>query len=573
MSNATSSIRTDCWEPGLSTKVEAPDPVQTYPVVCDVLRAGNDLVELIEESSSYEDLINKSSKAAEEWLNKLESTGNPKKDCNAELDSVAGLGSDPRSVTMALRDMRKEILLCLQPQSEGADVSDKNFPEYRVAKHLYKHIGGGYEYLTASREFWVLISVYVLPDVVFRWYRSGWEKSYVENKKVLVKSNKVAGRFAIRDTFQTRDSFSRLWWKYHSLTASLAAVPSSRQYNNNSDSVWQERVEIYCYPPVVKYTANNPAGDDLAKRLGAYLVPRDGHNITEDDLKTWHSQIKSEAKSTTPPSDSEHNNLDTDDLIFEFAKNRLNVENGYKDGLSFVRDRDRLEAYLAAMRKANSDGYDSLSEKDKTLLAMLAALVFYRSYGVNAKKYGNIFENKTYRDLSNCLVNISKVYKLVESSLEQQIRISSLNGDNTHRSDRALIVRGVSIHQNEGLTRTEIAALMLCEDENCVIQHFVEGAKFAKACNKEMFLIEPGAGTHGYADRLDPPNTVECSSQERTSADSEVGQSYMTNGVLVYSKKPHPAEDSLYYFMGEANYVKHDGDKPMQIMWKTVWDF
>jgi hypothetical protein len=431
---------------------------------------------------------------------------------------------------------------------------------FTVAKILHKFISQQHEYLACREEFWALLSIYVLPDVILRWYRNprlnGWESDLTKLAESLstgTGSGAIADRFDLGRTFYTRDSLGRIWWKYHVLHEALGKPPTSEQFLRAKSSVWQERPEVYSYPPIVKHTANIQCDETLVKQLGVYLVSRDGHLVSDDELNDWGRAAKAES------------------LILSFVEQRLS-DKGMKDGLLKVTDRSRLARYLEVLTRAREVGIEKLDEGERTLLSMLSRLVFYRSYNPPIT-HREVFENRTYRDLADYLIAIPSVYDRVCTTIDERLKGLSRSVQKGP-TEHTFPVRGVLIGQYEGFTRTEIAALFLATDENAVSQHFAEGAKFSKTCGLDLLLIQPGFDTaQKYVDNLIPPYKIFCSAQARTTRDGDVFPRYKTSGSLIFTREEDQPDDELYYFMGRGKLEDFTDGKPMQLTWRMEWPF
>ena len=108
-----------------------------------------------------------------------------------------------------------------------------------------------------------------------------------------------------------------------------------------------------------------------------------------------------------------------------------------------------------------------------------------------------------------------------------------------------------------------------------------EGVKFIKDKKADLFFV-----TLNKSDKEYSPSTMykdysineslfHWQSQSTTGSDSNTGQRYINhrslgNRVLLFVRE-HKKNDfgtEPYTFLGKANYVSHEGSKPMSIIWK-----
>lgn len=198
----------------------------------------------------------------EAWLRELEN-GAPR---NCKWPLVLGAEKNKHvEVAHIYRKIREELIH--EKNSMGTIEAKKDF--FSFARVLYENIPPTYEYVASLKEFWMLLSVYVVPDWVWSCYETPEKpmSTDVEGARFLLKRGLV------------RDALARHWWKCHVLTEALGRSPRPAEYSNTAPSTWQERTRMYSYPEIVKQTvtaaAEYSSTNDPAKAAGKALYVYD----------------------------------------------------------------------------------------------------------------------------------------------------------------------------------------------------------------------------------------------------------------------------------------------------------
>lgn len=104
-----------------------------------------------------------------------------------------------------------------------------------------------------------------------------------------------------------------------------------------------------------------------------------------------------------------------------------------------------------------------------------------------------------------------------------------------------------------------------------------EGVYWARDAKIDLlvFTLDKSSGkfspTTRYRDYAISPSLIHWESQPGTRASSEVGkryQNHVTTGSEVWLFARHTTDDRGFYFLGPADYVRHQSEAPMAIVWK-----
>jgi len=131
-------------------------------------------------------------------------------------------------------------------------------------------------------------------------------------------------------------------------------------------------------------------------------------------------------------------------------------------------------------------------------------------------------------------------------------------------------------------TRDEILAGFGLMTENQRVE-FREGVKYIPSIQTDIFLITLYKSEHEYSpttmyqDYAISDTLFHWQSQSTTSDASPTGQRYIHhqktgNTILLFVREYKKERDftSPYIFLGSANYVRHEGSRPMSILWKLT---
>jgi hypothetical protein len=103
------------------------------------------------------------------------------------------------------------------------------------------------------------------------------------------------------------------------------------------------------------------------------------------------------------------------------------------------------------------------------------------------------------------------------------------------------------------------------------------GVYWAKDARSDLlaFTLDKTSGgfspTTRYKDYAISRDLIHWESQSVTRADSPTGQRYQhhaerRSSVMLFAR--HRSDERAFYFLGPANYVKHESDLPMAITWR-----
>ncbi len=125
-------------------------------------------------------------------------------------------------------------------------------------------------------------------------------------------------------------------------------------------------------------------------------------------------------------------------------------------------------------------------------------------------------------------------------------------------------------------SRLEILAAMGVGGEARVAA-WQSGVYWAERARTDLlaFTLDKTSGqfspTTSYQDRALSRERIQWESQSVTRADSETGQRYQQHAqlgtsVLLFARLH--ADDRAFWFLGPASYERHDGERPMSIVWR-----
>lgn len=178
-------------------------------------------------------------------------------DCNFAESPVGG--AEPLPVEF-YEDIQGELRTLATQYLDGPNPKSADFDYHaglRMRSVVEKHLKpfDMFEHTAASRTFWILLSVYVVPDVIIR--RWGFKVGAGGDSG----ADNVLSRFGIRRSGTlVRDTLSRIWWK-HELIQAGGVEPTQERFEMKDDE-WQERPSLFSYPAVAGHVAGVTAAEE-----------------------------------------------------------------------------------------------------------------------------------------------------------------------------------------------------------------------------------------------------------------------------------------------------------------------
>jgi len=228
--------------------------------------------------------------------------------------------------------------------------------------------------------------------------------------------------------------------------------------------------------------------------------------------------------------------------------------------LLHVDDLDRLATYKLFADLDTKPNFEDLSIKDKRYLRMLIASLIDQVVGKNAPLEEGI----------DLLWQHPQVLKELSALFEYlTVRVSHLAKTIDHLSELPL-----SIHAR--YTRIDILAAFGVGDK-ARTPTWREGVLWANDAKADLmvFTLDKTSGyfspTTRYRDYAISRDLIHWESQAGTRAESNTGKRYQNHAkqgsiIMLFSRVN--SEERSFYFLGEANYVRHEFEMPMAITWK-----
>lgn len=231
--------------------------------------------------------------------------------------------------------------------------------------------------------------------------------------------------------------------------------------------------------------------------------------------------------------------------------------------LAHVDDRQRADAYRALL--AGSD--IGRSDVDRRLARMLFFGLYPNGGGFDGTAAG---------------LNVLRE----EAVADEMMQVVDIAFDAAHRSTTALgdllaDLRDVPLAVHATYSREEILAGLGWTSEKRTPATMREGVAWCEETNADAFLITlkksdtDYSPTTMYRDFALSPELFHWESQSLTSAASPTGQRYIRHRergshvlLFVREAKTNALGAAPYIFLGPADYVSHEGERPMAITWK-----
>ena len=226
--------------------------------------------------------------------------------------------------------------------------------------------------------------------------------------------------------------------------------------------------------------------------------------------------------------------------------------------LLHVDDDERLTGYAWLVSGDVPPDVASWPEWDRRLLRMLVASMFHQSAPPTLE--GALAELWSHTDVRNELVELLGV----------------LAGDVTH-VQVPLDERGdVPLTVHARYTRREIQAAF-GDGDHVLPPRWDSGVKWLPDANADLlaFTLDKSSGdfspTTRYRDYAISRDLIHWESQSATSIASPTGQRYLQNAnrgsqVMLFARVR--ADERAFWFLGPAEYVTHEGERPIAITWR-----
>ena len=234
--------------------------------------------------------------------------------------------------------------------------------------------------------------------------------------------------------------------------------------------------------------------------------------------------------------------------------------------LLHVDDPERADAYGMLVRE-NAPRYEDLGPREQTFARML----FYTLWSD-----GGSF--RTYDDGLNHL----RRFRLVCDEIQQLVELGVAESKHAGKG-LALGLQHIPLLSHATYRREEVLAALrygsLEAGRN--VQHR-EGVAWCPATSTDAFFVtlnkdeQNHSATTMYKDYAIGPDLFHWESQNSTSTSSPVGQRYLNHRrrgthVLLFSRDAAEDETGLtipYTCLGQVDYVRHSGERPIAISWK-----
>lgn len=223
-----------------------------------------------------------------------------------------------------------------------------------------------------------------------------------------------------------------------------------------------------------------------------------------------------------------------------------------------VDDQERLSAYAELLQHRAPPSVAKMSPYEQRLARMLLANIAATALERSAS-------------LQEAIDLVWRHPQVIAESLEL---FEVLNGrvDHLHRG----VLPGVPLQIHAQYTRVEILAAV-GEGTSAITPQWREGVYDAKGAGADLlaFTLDKTSGdfspTTRYRDYAISPNIIHWESQSGTRADSPTGRRYqnhraMDRSILLFVRVR--ADERAFWFLGAADYVAHEGERPMSITWR-----
>ncbi|MBK8095579.1 MAG: DUF3427 domain-containing protein [Planctomycetes bacterium] len=203
---------------------------------------------------------------------------------------------------------------------------------------------------------------------------------------------------------------------------------------------------------------------------------------------------------------------------------------------------------------------EAYDERDRRLLRMLVA-------GLGSE----VLERQT--SLAEALDQLRR-HPQVCAELRDLLEVLAARIDHLHPS--AKLPAHVPLEVHARYTRIEMLAALGVGTE-ARPPEWREGVKWIEAAKTDLlaFTLDKTSGhfspTTSYRDRAISRELIQWDSQSMTREDSDTGRRYRDHArqgsqVLLFARLS--VDDRAFWFLGPANYVRHEGERPMAVTWR-----
>jgi hypothetical protein len=225
-----------------------------------------------------------------------------------------------------------------------------------------------------------------------------------------------------------------------------------------------------------------------------------------------------------------------------------------------VDDPNRLAAYKNIVDSASPPSPDNLSTKDKKYLRMLIASLVDQVVDKNAY-------------LDECILLLWQNPQVLK---ELSVLFDFLTTKISHLATSFESIPDVPISIHARYTRIEILAAFGIGDK-ARTPTWREGVLWAENAKADLmvFTLDKTSGhfspTTRYRDYAISRDLIHWESQATTRAGSNTGKRYQNHvnegsKIMLFSRVN--SDERSFYFLGAANYVRHESEMPMAITWK-----
>ncbi len=226
--------------------------------------------------------------------------------------------------------------------------------------------------------------------------------------------------------------------------------------------------------------------------------------------------------------------------------------------MQHVNDEQRIVGYSRLLQSQDAPSVDSMNELERRLARMLIANVADSVLG-------------RQRSLQDAVDLFWLHPQIISDSLDL---LEVLSSQVDHAQFEAL--PGLPLQVHARYTRIEILAAA-GEGSAAKTPQWREGVYDSRISQADLlaFTLDKTSGdfspTTRYRDFAITPELIHWESQSGTRADSPTGRRYqhhasLGRSILLFARAR--ADDRAFWFLGPANYVGHEGEKPMAVSWK-----
>ncbi len=221
-------------------------------------------------------------------------------------------------------------------------------------------------------------------------------------------------------------------------------------------------------------------------------------------------------------------------------------------------DRERLDGYLALLKRDVRPEVAGLGDTEKRLLRMLTANLADQVAGK--------------ADPLQKVVDLVWAHPQVIFELRELLHVLGDAPNHLHQT----AIPGIPLQVHSQYTRIEILAAV-GEGSYAKTPQWREGVYDAKSVGADLlaFTLDKTSGsfspTTRYRDYAISRDLIHWESQSMTTANSPTGRRYqqhvaMNRSILLFARTR--SDERAFWFLGPATYVQHEGERPMAVTWR-----